>query len=344
MKTYDGSLGEGGGSILRLVSSYALVTQQPVQIVHIRKNRPKPGLQTQHLVGLRALAKFSGGELEGDYLGSETISFTPANAWRSHLKINVSTAGSLGLILQSLQVAILGARNHTLEVEFQGGATFGKWAPSIPYVNHATWEIFRQMNFELKMKVNRHGFYPKGGARVSAIMRSPSFLQGLNLEAFRKPKLANILSFASKHLKKARVTERQTKIIVTALQKKNIESKIINEYVNADNPGSGVLIYSKIDDSVISGDFVGERKLPAEKVGQKALERYIVTLNSCSTVDPFLADQILPIMATASNSSIFSTPYLSNHTKTNIKLIKDLLGVVIHTEKIKNRFKVSIDV
>ena len=95
---------------------------------------------------------------------------------------------------------------------------------------------------------------------------------------------------------------------------------------------------------MISGDFVGERKLPAEKVGQKAFERYIVTLNSHSTVDPFLADQILPIMATASNSSIFSTPYLSNHTKTNIKLIKDLLGVVINTEKTSNQFKVSVDV
>ena len=344
MNIYDGSIGEGGGSILRLVTSFALVTQEPVQIINIRKNRPKPGLQTQHLVGTRALAKFCGGELEGDYLGSEKILFTPANAWRSHLKIHVSTAGSLGLILQSLQIAMMGVKNHTLNVEFQGGATFGKWAPSIPYVNHVTWEIFRRMNFELKIKINRHGFYPKGGARVSAIMHSPSFLQGLNLEIFRRPSLVNILSFASKHLQKARVAERQAAAIAAALQKQDINSKIINESVNADNPGSGVLIFSKTEDSVVGGDFVGERKLPAETVGQKAFERYITTLNSQSTVDPFLADQILPAMATASNSSVFLTPYLSNHTKTNIKLIQELLGVTIHAEKIDNRFNVSVDV
>ncbi|MFW9906109.1 MAG: RNA 3'-terminal phosphate cyclase, partial [Candidatus Thorarchaeota archaeon] len=63
MQTYDGSIGEGGGSILRIVTSLALVRQEPVKIINIRKNRPKPGLQTQHLVGLRALAEFCGGEL-----------------------------------------------------------------------------------------------------------------------------------------------------------------------------------------------------------------------------------------------------------------------------------------
>ena len=344
MHVYDGSLGEGGGAILRLVTSLAIVIQEPVKVVNIRKNRPNPGLQTQHLMGLRALAKFCGGELEGDYLGSETIIFTPANAWKSHLETHVSTAGSLGLILQSLQVAILGTTNHTLTIEFQGGATFGKWAPSIPYINHVTWEVFRLMNFELGLTIKRHGFFPRGGARVSVKMHSPSDLKGLNLDIFKEPKLVTIQSFASKHLQKARVAERQSSAIVTVLQKQNIDSRIINESVNADNPGSGVLLFSKTEDNIIGGDFVGERKLSAEKVGRNAVDRYLTSINSRSTVDPFLADQILPIMAVASNSSVFFTPYLSNHTKTNIKLVQDLLGVAIHTEKVDNRIKVSINV
>ncbi|UCG00469.1 MAG: RNA 3'-phosphate cyclase [Candidatus Heimdallarchaeota archaeon] len=344
MHVYDGSVGEGGGSILRLATSLALVTQESIKIVNIRKNRPKPGLQTQHLVGLRALAEFCGGDLDGDNLGSGTIIFVPCNSWRSNLKIHVSTAGSLGLILQSLQVAILGVRNHDLEVEFQGGATFGKWAPSIPYVNHVTWEIFRNMNFDLKTEISRHGFYPKGGARVSAKLRSPSHIQGLDLEVFKKPKVANILSFESKHLQRARVAERQANTIATALEKQDIDPKILKESVNSANPGSGVLIYSKAEKAVISGDFVGERKLPAEKVGQNAFKRYSITIKSRSTVDPFLADQILPIMALASNSSSFFTPYLSNHTKTNINLIKDSLDVDVSTEEVNNRFKVLIDV
>ncbi|UCE12381.1 MAG: RNA 3'-phosphate cyclase [Candidatus Heimdallarchaeota archaeon] len=344
MHVFDGSQGEGGGAILRLVTSLCLMTQETVKIINIRKNRPNPGLQTQHLMALRALNDFCGGELEGDSLGSETIRFTPATNWQSHLKINVSTAGSLGLILQSLQIAILGVRNQPLTVELQGGATFGKWAPSIPYVKHVTWEVFRRMNFELKIKIDRHGFFPKGGARVSVIMNSPPNLEGLDLTSFHQPKLVNILSYASKHLQRARVAERQSKTIFNALEKQNIVSKIINEYVEADNPGSGVLLFSRTKNNVIGGDFVGERRVTAEKVGQKVFERYINTINSQSTVDPFLADQILPIMATASSSSSFLTPYLSNHTKTNITLIGELLGVEISTEKMDNQFMISIDV
>lgn len=344
MLVFDGSQGEGGGAILRLVTSLSLLTQEEVKIINIRKNRPNPGLQTQHLMALRALNDFCGGELEGDSLGSEIIHFTPATTWKSHLKIQVSTAGSLGLILQSFQIAILGIKNHTLSIELQGGATFGKWAPSIPYVNHVTWEVFRRMNFELKLKIHRHGFFPKGGARILAIMHSPPILQGLDLTTFHPPKLVNILSFASEHLQRARVAERQSETIYKALKNQNIDSKIINEFVEANNPGSGVLIFSRTKNNVIGGDSVGERRVSAEKVGQKAFERYINTINSQSTVDPFLADQVLPIMAAASKPSSFLTPSLSDHTKTNINIIRELLGVAISTEKIENRFLISIDV
>ncbi|MHA2223824.1 MAG: RNA 3'-terminal phosphate cyclase [Candidatus Hodarchaeales archaeon] len=343
MHTFDGSQGEGGGAVLRLVTSLAIVKQESVKITNIRKKRPKPGLQTQHLVGLRALAEFCGGELKGDSLGSDTISFIPSNSWKKHLKIYISTAGSIGLVLQSLQLAILGTRNHSLEVEFHGGATFGKWAPSLPYVNYVTWEIFRTMNFDLETKINRHGFFPKGGANITANLRSPSILHGLNLVKFKKPKKAQILSYATKHLKRSQVAERQADVIVTELLKNGILSESRNKYVNADNAGSGVLVFSKTGNTVIGGDYVGERKIPAEQVGQNAFQRYIAPITSCCTVDPLLADQILPIMATAANSSTFSTSHLSNHTTTNVTLIQDFLGINISTQKIDNRFIVSVD-
>ena len=158
-----------------------------------------------------------------------------------------------------------------------------------------------------------------------------------------KPKKAQIISYATKHLNRLQVAERQAKIIATELQKKEILSESCNKYVKADNTGSGVLVFSKTGNAVIGGDYVGERKLPAEQVGRNAFQRYIAPIESGSTVDPFLADQILPIMATASSSSTFSTHRLSNHTTTNITLIKDFLGVNISTQKLDKRFIVSID-
>lgn len=344
MHSYDGSIGEGGGSILRLVTSLALVKQEPVKIVNIRKKRSKPGLRMQHLVGLQALAELCGGELEGDSLGSESVEFYPDKSWNRFLKIQVPTAGSIGLILQSLQLGILGVKNHAIKVEFEGGATFGKWAPTIPYIDKITWDILRQMNFQLNITVTRHGFFPRGGAKVLAELKSPAKLEGLNLSSFQQPENVTIHSFASNHLRKARVAERQSKKIVEKFEGKKVEIRVNNEYVDADNPGSGVLVYSKLDNgSRIGGDFVGERKLSAEKVGLSAFERYQDPIRNECLVDPFLADQILPIMALASNSSIFTTPFVSKHTKTNINLIQEILGTKIEIEKQVGGYRISVN-
>jgi RNA 3'-terminal phosphate cyclase (ATP) len=53
----DGSLGEGGGQILRTALALSLITQQPFRIHSIRAKRPKPGLMRQHLTCVQAAAR-----------------------------------------------------------------------------------------------------------------------------------------------------------------------------------------------------------------------------------------------------------------------------------------------
>ncbi|MCS7015606.1 MAG: hypothetical protein NZM42_05725, partial [Gemmatales bacterium] len=66
----DGSFGEGGGQILRSSLTLALLTGRPFRLVRIRANRPKPGLQPQHLMCVRAAAQISQAQVQGDALGS----------------------------------------------------------------------------------------------------------------------------------------------------------------------------------------------------------------------------------------------------------------------------------
>ena len=50
----DGSLGEGGGQVLRTSLSLAAITGHELELVKIRAGREKPGLKRQHLTCVKA--------------------------------------------------------------------------------------------------------------------------------------------------------------------------------------------------------------------------------------------------------------------------------------------------
>ena len=57
----DGSTGEAGGQILRTACALSTVTKKPVHVFNIRKSRPRPGLATQHLLGIQSLTQLCNG-------------------------------------------------------------------------------------------------------------------------------------------------------------------------------------------------------------------------------------------------------------------------------------------
>jgi RNA 3'-terminal phosphate cyclase (ATP) len=73
----DGSLGEGGGQILRSSLALSLVTGKPLVIENIRAKRKKPGLMLQHLSAVTAAAEVSQAHVEGAALGSMRLTFCP---------------------------------------------------------------------------------------------------------------------------------------------------------------------------------------------------------------------------------------------------------------------------
>src|SRR3989442_11559049 len=74
----DGSIGEGGGQILRTALALSLVTGKSFRIDNIRARRERPGLQRQHLAAVNAAGQVGCAQVEGAVLGSQTFSVTPA--------------------------------------------------------------------------------------------------------------------------------------------------------------------------------------------------------------------------------------------------------------------------
>jgi RNA 3'-terminal phosphate cyclase (ATP) len=73
MVRLDGSLGEGGGQILRSALALSLVTSRPFTIERIRAKRRTPGLLRQHLTAVRAAMAFGAADVEGAELCSQAI-------------------------------------------------------------------------------------------------------------------------------------------------------------------------------------------------------------------------------------------------------------------------------
>ena len=71
----DGSIGEGGGQVLRSCLTLSLLTGQALQIKNIRSRRPKPGLMPQHLKAVEAVAAIGMARVEGSHLGSQSLVF-----------------------------------------------------------------------------------------------------------------------------------------------------------------------------------------------------------------------------------------------------------------------------
>src|SRR5580704_8710177 len=103
----DGSIGEGGGQILRTALGLSMVTGQAFRIENIRAGREKPGLLRQHLTAVNAAAEICGASVEGAVISSRGLSFSPGKVKAGEYTFSIGSAGSTTLVLQTVLPALL---------------------------------------------------------------------------------------------------------------------------------------------------------------------------------------------------------------------------------------------
>lgn len=319
----DGGYLEAGGQILRTSCSLSAITQKPCHIFNIRKSRPRPGLMPQHLLGIQALAQLCEGRLEGDSLDSEEIKFFPGDIKKNRVSVNIPTAGSITLGLQTLIPAALFAP-ATLKITFNGGATDTFFSPTLDYFRYVFLQILEKMGAKTEINILKRGYYPKGEANVEVTI-FPSKLRNLNLTERGGLQKIFIISGASKSLELKNVAERQiagTKEILGKL-KLPIEEKI--EYYQTSSPGSQICLVAEFENTVIGTDNLGKLGKRAEDVGREASLELLKEQKTEACLDKHMADQILPYLALSGQKSSVTVSEVTNHCKTNIWVIEKFL-------------------
>jgi len=319
----DGSYLNGGGQIIRTATALAAITKKSCHIWNIRKGRPNAGLATQHLLGLQALSQFCNGKLEGDYLGSEEIKFYPGEGYKNQISVNIPTAGSITLILQTLILPALFAP-APVKIIFNGGATDTFFSPSIDYFRYSFLKILGIMKAKIEVNILKRGYYPEGGAKVEVTI-FPAKLKNLTLTERGPLKKILAVSGASEFLKNKKVAERQLAGVREVLGKLKLPTEKRVEYYDTTCPGSQICLVAEFENTVIGTDNLGELGKRAEDVGKEAALELLKEEKSGACLDKHLADQILPYLALIPKKSQVTVSEITDHCKTNIWVIEKFI-------------------
>ena len=319
----DGSYLEGGGQILRTACALAAVIKKPCHVFNIRQGRPKPGLMTQHLLGIQTLAQLCDGKLEGDYLGSEEIKFFPTQNYRDQFFLNIPTAASITLILQTLILPAI-FFPQPIKIIFDGGATDTFFSPTIDYFRFVFLKILGKMGVKIETEILRRGYYPEGEAKIEVNV-FPVKLKPVHLIEREELKKILVISGASKVLKDKKVAERQIAGVKEVLGKLKlpVEEKI--EYYDTSCPGSQICLIADFENTVIGVDNLGKLGKRAEEVGKEVALELLREQKSGACLDKHLADQILPYLALVSKKSQVTVSEITNHCKTNVWVIEKFI-------------------
>ena len=331
MKHIDGSLGEGGGQVLRSAIGLACVTGEPVCIDNIRAKRDKPGLRPQHVKCVEAAAIICGGTYQGVTVQSSRVTFHPGKVQPGDYHFDIGTAGSTALVLQTLLPPLLMAGDHS-SVTVTGG-THNPMAPTAHFLHHCFAQALRRLGASVGFQLLRPGFYPRGGGKL-VMHLSPRPLGRIDwtqrgaLVSVRADILIVDLPF--------HVAQREMQAVREHLRASGwpLPAGTVREPENATGPGNVVsirAIYEQADEVFSS---FGRKGVPAETVAKEAAQSALHWLLSGVPVGPHLADQLLIPMALAGGGS-FVTTALDQHTPTNAAVVEQMVGVKTTFETIE---------
>ena len=333
----DGSSGEGGGQILRSSLSLSLATGKAFRIENVRAKRERPGLLRQHLTAVLAAAEIGGADVEGASLGSRTLTFVPGTIRPGEHRFVIGTAGSGTLVLQTILPALMTATAAS-RITIEGG-THNLAAPPFDFLQRCFLPVICMLGPKVAVNLERHGFYPAGGGRFTAVIEPCAQLSPIDLTErgdITHRKATAIVANLSRA-----IAQRELDTVARLLNWEKEPMEIV-EAKNSVGPGNIVLI-DVASSTGVAEQFCGFGRLgaSAESVATEAVKEARAYLVSSAAAGEHLADQLLLPFALA-GGGVFTATRLNRHARTNMQVISTFLPVKFVACEETGRIRVEV--
>ncbi len=330
----DGSQGEGGGQIVRSSLALSLLTGKAFRIFNLRAGRKQPGLKRQHLTAVNAAREVGDASVTGAELNSKEIVFEPGETKPGNYHFEISTAGSITLVLQTVLPALMLAAAPS-QIKLSGG-THNMMAPPFDFLERCFVPLLNRMGPTVELNLNSYGFYPAGGGEFDATITPVDRMQLRGLTIVDRGKLLQRRVRGIVSALPANIAERETARVVRKL---NWDRTLV-EHIEAPNPkGPGNILFAELEFENVTTMFSGFGQVGtrAEKVADGVVRNVKKYQKTKAPIGPHLADQLMLPMAIAANfsgvTSKFKTANPTQHTRTHADIIRTFLDVEVGLEE-----------
>jgi RNA 3'-terminal phosphate cyclase (ATP) len=318
----DGSRGEGGGQILRTSLALSIITGRKLRMYNIRAGRKNPVLQRQHLACVEAAVQLCRATTNSLDVGASELVFTPSPEHVEELAIDIGTAGSTTLVVQTvlLPAIVSGKRLHARIT----GGTHNPLAPPFEFLDRVFLPKLHAMGANATLTLVKHGFMPSGGGIVELdVLPSPTLRPLELVEAGRVMRRRAVAICASLP---SHVGERELAVAKERLDNPACE---LFEFPKA---GPHNVFMAEVELESGARELVtshGRKGYPAEDVADDALDELEDFLEAGVPVGENLADQLLLPFALAGGGRFRTMGPMTLHATTNIETIREFLDVPI---------------
>lgn len=319
----DGSIGEGGGQVLRTSLALSALLERPLVISNIRVGRRRPGLRPQHLAAVRALARITAAELRGDAENSTSLVFMPRRISGGNYRFSIGTAGSVCLLAAAILPPLLFAP-HPSVVVLEGG-THVPFSPVFHYLEKVFLPILRRMGAEINVTLDSWGWYPRGDGSCTLRITPCQGLQALHLPY--RGRLCNLTLMLGLAGLPLHIIDREESRVRMCLEETGYVLE--RQFEAAPSPGQGNVLFlrGEYEEGVAGFSTLGKKGWPAEEVADDLCRQFLDFDHSNGSVDQHLADQVLLYLALAKGDSLFTAEKVTSHLMTNIEIIEKFLPV-----------------